>query len=240
MQNSILLAVFTLVGVTFTAFVTWLIARRQILVQHVTAERAKWRENIRAQALEVHNAIMCGDTEKLGCLQNEFRVLLNPFDSQDQAILASMVLDESCQEPQKQAEEFAGRISLLLKHDWDRAKLEAGFFLCGWVVEPRRLPWNEGDASRARDVCNRELRWCKKYRIRLLCMLALVLAIGAITMGILACVCNDSLSTLTGQRGATVAPTTVSAVGYTRGTDYRDVERGVGDGVRKLGGGSLL
>ena len=184
MQDFILYAVITLAGVTLTAFVTWLIAQRQILVQYVTAERAKWRKNIRAQALEVHNAILCGDTEKLGRLQNEFRILLNPLDCQDQAILDSIALDESRHEPQEQTEEFAERISLLLKHDWERAKLEAGFFLCGWVVEPIRLPWNGGDTSRAQGVCSRELRWCKKYRIRWIRVLVLLLAIGAIAMGI--------------------------------------------------------
>ena len=235
MQNSILLAVITLVGVTLTAFVTWLIAQRQILVQHVTAARDEWRKNIRAQALEVHNAIMCRDTEKLGRLQNEFRLLLNPFDCQDQEILDSMAVDESRQERQERTEEFAGRISLLLKHDWERAKLEAGFFLCGWVVKPIRLPWNGGDVSRVRGACSRELRWCKKNRIRWIRVL--VLAIGVVAMGILVCVCNDSLSALADQRGATGASTTVSAVDCTSGTDYRDVEGGVEDGVRKLGGG---
>ena len=235
MQDSILPAVPMLLGVALTAIVTWLIAQRQIWMQHVTAERAKWRENIRALALEVHNAIMCGDTEKLGRLQNEFRVLLDPFDCHDQAILNSMVMDETRQERQEQAEEFAGRISLLLKHDWERVKMEAGFFLYRWAVEPRRLPWNEGDASRARDVCNAELRWCKKYRIRPTPALVIVLAI---TMGILACVYNDSLSTLTGQRGTTGASTTVSAIEYTSGTDYRNAERGGEDSVRKPGDGS--
>ena len=181
---------------------------------------------------------MCGDAEKLGRLQNEFRVLLDPFDCHDQAILDSMVMDESSQERQERTDEFAGRISLLLKHDWERAKLEAGFFLYGWVVEPKRLPWSGGDANRARDVYSRGLRWCKKYKIRRTRVLVLLLAIGAIAMGTFTCVCNDSLSTLTDQRRATEAPTTVSAVRCTSGTDYRDVERGVEDGVRKLGGGS--
>ena len=51
MQNPILLAVITLVGVTLTAFVTWLIAQRQIWMQYITAERAKWRENIRGAGI---------------------------------------------------------------------------------------------------------------------------------------------------------------------------------------------
>ncbi len=116
MKVSIVVAVITLVGVALTAFVTWLIAQRQILAKHVTAERAKWRKNVRAQALEVHDAILCGDGEKIGRLRSEFRALLNPFDCQDQAILKCMTVDGSREEV---TEEFAGRISLLLKHDWD-------------------------------------------------------------------------------------------------------------------------
>lgn len=38
----------------------------------------------------------------------------------------------------ERAEEFATRISLLLKHDWDRAKLEAGFFLFRWTLRVNR------------------------------------------------------------------------------------------------------
>ena len=189
-ESSIVLAVITLTGVLITACVTWLIAQRQILAQHVTAERAKWRKNVRAQALEAHDAILCGDAKKIGRLQNEFRALLNPIDCQDQAILDCMTVKQSCQQREEGAREFAERISLLLKHDWERAKLEAGFFLKRWVKEPRRLPldWRDGGDS-VNCVC-RKLRWWKRNRIKWSGVLALALG-GAFVLGILTCIWED-------------------------------------------------
>ena len=166
MQDSIALALISLLAVALTAFVTWLIAQRQILAQHVTAERAKWRENVRAQALEVYDAMLCGDADKVGRLQSKFRALLNPFDRHDQTVLDCMAVDESLQERKKLADVFARRVSLLLKHDWERAKLEAGFFLWRLVLKPRRVPLNWDDVDgRVLDAC-RELRWYEKYKIR--------------------------------------------------------------------------
>ena len=184
MQESIILAVITLMGVAITAFVTWLIAQRQISAKHVTAERAKWRDKIRTQALEAHDAILGGDAAKVGRLQSEFRALLNPFDCHDQAILDCMTVDKSCQEREKRADEFARRISLLLKHDWERAKLEAGFFLCRWVLDAKRLPlkWADGESSSERCAC----KGCEKYKIRTLRALVLAIAV-VVAVGILAC-----------------------------------------------------
>ena len=195
MQESIILAVITLIGVVITAFVTWLIAQRQILAQHVTAERAKWRKNVRAQALKVHDAILCGDADKLRRLQSEFRALLNPFDCQDQAILDCMTVDESSKKRPERAEKFARRISLLLKHDWERAKLEAGFFLFRWLLKPKRLPldWRDGGGC-MRSVC-RELRWGERYKIRTSGVLVLSIA-GVVIVGILACIWEDTLKML--------------------------------------------
>ena len=188
MQESlIILAAITLMGVLITAWVTWLIAQRQILAQHVTAERAKWRENVRAQALEVHDAILCGDAKKIGRLQSEFRALLNPLDCQDKAILDCITANGSCQKREEGAKEFAKRISLLLKHDWERAKLEAGFFMGGWVREPRRLPLNCCDGGDSVNCVGKKLRWLKRNRIKWSGVLALALS-GVLILGILTCI----------------------------------------------------
>ena len=52
-----------------TAAVTWAIAQRQITAQHVLKERRKWREEIRATALLVHDAILSGNGGKLSRLK---------------------------------------------------------------------------------------------------------------------------------------------------------------------------
>ena len=184
MQESIILAFIMLVGVAITACVTWLIAQRQIMARHVTAERAKWRNKIRTQALEVHDAILGGDAAKVRRLQSEFRALLNPFDCHDQAILACMTVNKSGQERENRADQFARQISLLLKHDWERAKLEAGFFLCRWVLEAKRLPLKWADGKNSCEHCT--LKYFEKYKIRTLRVLVLAIAVA---VGILACCC---------------------------------------------------
>lgn len=188
--SSIALAAITLMGVLITAFVTWVIAQRQILAQYVTAERAKWRQTVRAQALEVHDAILCGDAKKVGRLQSEFRALLNPLDCQDQEILDCMTANGSCEQREEAAKEFAERISLLLKHDWERAKLEAGFFMRRWVWEPRRLPLDWRDGGDGVNCVGNKLPWWKRNKIKWSGVLALVLA-GALVLGILACIWDD-------------------------------------------------
>ena len=180
----IIVALITVIGVVLTAFVTWSIAQRRIAVEHVTAERTKWREKVRTLALQVHDALLSGDTASIGRLQSEFSALLNPVDRDDQAILDCMTLDESSQEREERAIEFARRISLLLKHDWDRAKLEAGFFLRRWLLNAKRHKLKSAvEESCGRRTC-KKLRWWEKYEINWLGALFLA---AAVVVGIWAC-----------------------------------------------------
>ena len=121
-----------------TAAVTWSVAQRQITAQHVLTERQKWREEIRAKALLVHDAILCGNSEKLSRLKAELMARLNPLDDEDRDLLACVTRDSG---PQAKAEEFAERVALLLKHDWDRAKLEASAHRWVWDKGVKRVPW---------------------------------------------------------------------------------------------------
>jgi len=61
----------TLIGIALTAFVTWSIAQRRIVVENVTAERTKWRKSVRARALKVHDAILSGSEVRTFRLQQE-------------------------------------------------------------------------------------------------------------------------------------------------------------------------
>lgn len=100
-------------------------AQRKIGIENITQERRAWRENVRAKSLSVHDAIMLRDTKSLDKLRMEFRTILNPQDEDDVAIISSLSLPEEGSEIVR-AEEFAERVALLLKHDWERVKLEAG------------------------------------------------------------------------------------------------------------------
>lgn len=139
MELKIVLSFITLFGVVATAFVTWLIAQRRLMGEHVTAERTKWRKKIRKKALEVHDVIVSGKIDEALKLQNEFRVLLNPFDQSDHEILRCIDAKGSEADRESRARDFARSISLLLKHDWDRAKLEAGLFPSRWFVKAKRI-----------------------------------------------------------------------------------------------------
>ena len=179
--------IITLAGIALTAFVTWSIAQRRIVVEHVTAERRKWRRKVRAKALEVHDAILSGCETRALRLQQEFRALLNPHDPADKEILHCITAGggESCREAR--AEQFAVKISYLLKHDWDRAKLEAGFFLCRWTLRVNRYRGGMDDVAKT-GFCQEWKDWRKKYTVRrwrsflVAVALAVVLA-GGLTAG---------------------------------------------------------
>ena len=165
METTVVLSLITLLGVVVTAFVTWLIAQRRLMGEHVTAERTKWRDRIRERALQVHDAIVSGNTDDASKLQNEFRALLNPFDQDDQEILRRIDA-EGCDDCRKdRARDFGRSISLLLKHDWERAKLEAGFSPARWFVEAKRFSL-ECAYGKDGKRCPQILRWWEKFKIK--------------------------------------------------------------------------
>ena len=208
--TSIVVAVFALIGVLLTVLVTWSVAQRRIAAEHVTRERAKWRHKIRVQALKVHDAILCGEAATVGRLQSEFRALLNPFDPHDQAILKCIAVVESYEERKMKADEFSRRISLLLKHDWERAKLEAGLLSWNWMWKPERVQLERTCGKNGEHCAWKELPRCQKYEVRKLRALAFAaaaLTVGIfaclLTAGILACLWNDKSSLPTNESSRT-------------------------------------
>ena len=140
----------TWIGAAIIALIAWLVAQAQIKARHVTEERARWRRQIRETASKTHGAFLAGNVRETIRLQKEFRALLNPFDREDLEIL-------DCLENNR-ADEFDTRISLLLKHDWERGKLEASFFS---LRKAKRVPFKLHE--RAGD---RKLGFFEEYEIR--------------------------------------------------------------------------
>ena len=113
-----------------SAIVSGLFARRTseraIQIENITKERAIWRGKIREQALAVHKAARDKDGAALGELRLSLSLNLNPTDSEDAGILKVVdTMAKATQPDDRNTQEFADRIALLLKHDWDRAKSEA-------------------------------------------------------------------------------------------------------------------
>jgi hypothetical protein len=99
--------------------------QKRISIENITQDRRAWREKVRDKALAVHDALITKDEQALNRLKCEFRTILNPGDPDDKDIISCISLPDDGKEMDC-ADEFAQRVSLLLKHDWDRVKLEAG------------------------------------------------------------------------------------------------------------------
>jgi len=116
--------ILTFIAGLITAYVTVWNAERKISIENITKERAKWRDKIRELSVNVNTAMVESDNEKLSILRSQFRLLLNPDDKEDQHIIGLLSLSEK-EDNMKKANEFSICLSYLLKHDWERAKIES-------------------------------------------------------------------------------------------------------------------
>lgn len=111
-------------AIVAAAVAVWTTQRR-ISIENITQDRRQWREKVRERALAVHDVLIARDEEKLNRLRSEFRTILNPCDDYDDEIISYIAIPDEGKEADR-ADEFAKKISSLLKHDWERVKLEAG------------------------------------------------------------------------------------------------------------------
>lgn len=118
----------TVLAAIVAAIVAAWTAQRKISIENITQDRRAWREKVREKSLSVHDSMVSRDQESLDKLRAEFRAILNPTDDDDKAIISCISLPDEGKEVER-AEEFAKRVALLLKHDWERVKLEAGPFV---------------------------------------------------------------------------------------------------------------
>lgn len=104
-----------LLAAIVSAWVSRSIAERGIYVENITKERARWRERIR----EIASAYASATEQFRAALEIELCSRLNPYDSEDLQLL------DCLRNSSGGDAELATRVSLLLKHDWERAKEEA-------------------------------------------------------------------------------------------------------------------
>jgi hypothetical protein len=121
------------VAAVVAGVVALLNSERQLAAENVIRERKDWREKIRKLAAKVYHAFISGESD-----ENKFRVLraklalrLNPHDAEDQKILELVAPGNAAR-----ADEFNQRVSLLLKHDWERAKRDASLWRLACEKEP--------------------------------------------------------------------------------------------------------
>jgi hypothetical protein len=130
----------SVVGGLVAGFITLRTSERKIQIENVTQERAKWREKIRSKSIEVHQAAIARDSTKIDELHLQFSLNLNPFDQEDQGILAVIDTLKNRDTLDIKLLQFSDRVALLLKHDWERAKHEAKPLLLRWR-SPKRTTY---------------------------------------------------------------------------------------------------
>ena len=102
---------------------------RKIEIENITEQRKQWREKIRELSLHIKDAYESDSNDKLEKLYVELKLSLNPTDNNDHEILKTLwnLIYSTESKSYKRDVYFTliDQISLLLKHDWERAKSEA-------------------------------------------------------------------------------------------------------------------
>ena len=166
-MNDVLTSALVAASVSFltavvTAFVTLRTSERKIQIENITQERAKWRDKIRTKATDVQQAAAKGEVYKLEELRHDFALNLNPFCEEDRKILETIDNLKNVNGRDKDRLEFSDRLTLLLKHDWERAKQESQPWTHRVLSRPpirrRYKPPLERDSMRPDVKCLRVLR----------------------------------------------------------------------------------
>lgn len=97
-------------------------------LEYITKERQLWRKTIREISVKIVGSKDCFIRSKL---ISELELNLNPMDKEDRDLIqcAKKIrcqgLEENDEKYKKYKKELLERTSLLLKHDWERAKYES-------------------------------------------------------------------------------------------------------------------
>ena len=137
-MNDLLIAVAGLIGIIFgahtSAFVALYQTQRKMASEHVLTERKNWRDKIRMALTEARH---CPSEQGVEQLWLTLKLNTNPFSVEDNALLASVRRAKGKEIDGPEWDEVADRVSLLLKHDWERAKHGTHWFNWAWLAQER-------------------------------------------------------------------------------------------------------
>lgn len=105
--------------------VTLRMSERKIAIENITQQRQIWREKIRCLANHLKKSYKSGEKDTLHDHYIELQLLLNPEDDNDQSILDTVWEMIEAKGSDDRHIVLSEKLSLLLKHDWERAKREA-------------------------------------------------------------------------------------------------------------------
>lgn len=121
-----LAAIWAFSGVIFGAVLgsvaTIFVAQRQLRSQNVIAERTKWRHKIREIARDI------GDNPIRNTAWIDLAVNTNPYDSKDAALVDEVEKLVGRHASSDECKKIVKSIAIILKHDWERAKIESSWW----------------------------------------------------------------------------------------------------------------
>ena len=118
-----------LVATIFTGLISFWSVNRAIRQRVVIEERQKWRDSLRTVVPQLVNS---PDPKARISLRDEIALRLNPIkDSAALRLMDQYILTNS----RNDAEMLIAHFQWMLKHDWERSKLEAGWW--PWNAEVR-------------------------------------------------------------------------------------------------------
>lgn len=133
-------AVAAVFGTITSAIISIWGVSRNIKHKSVIEERQKWRDTLRSLIPELVSQV---DVESRTRIRNSIALRLNPYE--DGACIRQ--IDDFITNPTPEsADEIVTRFQDLLKRDWERAKIEAGFW-----------PWRARERADARVDAQRGL-----------------------------------------------------------------------------------
>ncbi|WP_354688968.1 hypothetical protein MRK42_06960 [Aeromonas sp. 19NY04SH05-1] len=135
-------------------FVTLRTSERKISIENITQQRQIWRDKIRQLAIDICSAYSRNERYKIKSYYIELQLLLNPDDGDDREILDTVWRMKEREVIEGLDIEFSEKISLLLKHDWERAKLEAKSSIIR-IISAYRIPYSSFKYKRMpqKDCC---------------------------------------------------------------------------------------
>lgn len=130
----------TVVATVISTLFGILQARKHSSLQYITAERQKWREEIR----EIASEIGIADVKKIGIILNRLKVRINAYGLYDEGgisndryvwmaiecVETSKYLNVKFEESKKY---LITALSLMLKHDWEVSKKEIRSSIYDWI-----------------------------------------------------------------------------------------------------------
>ena len=115
-------AVATVFAAITSTVVSVLGLSRSIKHKSIIEERQKWRDTLRTLLPDLLNG---ADRDSQLKIRDSIALRLNPYHDEDRLRL----IDEFIEEPSRDsADAIVIQFQILLKHDWERAKIEAGFW----------------------------------------------------------------------------------------------------------------